>query len=310
MESKQSPVYTKILQILTQNSNTKSESLPSRLRSKGQWWTSNGDNYTRQLIRAGVRLELICGKRFSELNKTNSKKLARCDQWTSLLPTINDYQKSGAVGPIPRDKVKFTHHCFGREKKESGSIRMITNCKELNGMCPTPPHFKLDTLSETLPRLRVGMYMCKIDIKDAYFHVPLSKSSVPWFALQMTPEEGEVLAYNALPFGWSWSPYLFQRVLRQTLRAAKVSSFAAYLDNILIWGETYENCLTNTLMILQTLNSAGWLINQKKSQFLPSQEMDFLGVNINTLTMKIHVEKKSIQRYSKEQNVHVSGIWQ
>ena len=139
------------------------------------------------------------------------------------------------------------------------------NSRELNSMCPTPPHFVLDTLKQTLPRLERGTWMCKIDIRDAYHHVPLSTTTSNYFALQMTPIAGHVYTYQSLPFGFSWSPFIFQRFIRQTLRASGVKEHAAYLDDILIWGHSPTHCLHNTANILQTLHNAGWLVNVKKS---------------------------------------------
>ena len=46
-------------------------------------------------------------------------------------------------------------------------------------------HFKMDHLGQIFPFLRKNMWACKIDLKHAYFHLPLGDNLKPYLVLQV-----------------------------------------------------------------------------------------------------------------------------
>lgn len=60
-------------------------------------------------------------------------------------------------------------------KKPDGSNRFILNLKGLNRFVQTQ-HFKLEDLRTACGLLEPEMYMATIDLKDAYFLVPIHKN--------------------------------------------------------------------------------------------------------------------------------------
>ena len=61
------------------------------------------------------------------------------------------------------------------EKKDGGQ-RPVINLKSLN-IFVHYEHFKIESLSSLQFLLKIGDYMDKLDLKDAYFCVPLHKES-------------------------------------------------------------------------------------------------------------------------------------
>ena len=61
-------------------------------------------------------------------------------------------------------------------KKKDGAQRPVINLKQLNGYIPNCP-FKMEGLQNLKYMLQKGDYMCKLDLKDAYFSVLLDKNS-------------------------------------------------------------------------------------------------------------------------------------
>ena len=64
---------------------------------------------------------------------------------------------------------------FTRPKKD-GSHRMILNLKNLNQDIEYH-HFKMDTLLTALTLITPGCYMASIDLKDAYYSVPIDEQN-------------------------------------------------------------------------------------------------------------------------------------
>ena len=54
-------------------------------------------------------------------------------------------------------------------------MRPIINLKRLN-QCIETPHFKMDHLMTLLPFIRKGMFVTSLDLKDAYFALPIESS--------------------------------------------------------------------------------------------------------------------------------------
>ena len=58
--------------------------------------------------------------------------------------------------------------------KKDGTYRTILNLKPLNAGCNSP-HFKMESLKQAIHLVRKGSFMASIDIKDAFYSVPVHK---------------------------------------------------------------------------------------------------------------------------------------
>ena len=56
----------------------------------------------------------------------------------------------------------------------------------------------------------------------------------------------------------------------------------AYLDDWLIWSSSREKCAEDAMFVKNQLQELGFRINNKKSQLLPSQNLEWLGVEWNS----------------------------
>ena len=74
----------------------------------------------------------------------------------------------------------------------------------------TTKHFRLDTWQILFPFLRKGMFACKIDLKDAYFHLALAKELQPYLTLKV---EDQFYQFQSVWFGLSPLPEIWQGVM-------------------------------------------------------------------------------------------------
>ncbi|KAM9954329.1 hypothetical protein ACTFIW_003870 [Dictyostelium discoideum] len=86
------------------------------------------------------------------------------------------------------------------------------------------------------------------------------------------------------------SSYLNNALLRM-LRDINVSVIA-FIDDMLIVGSTKEECLSNLKKTMDLLVKLGFKLNLEKSVLEPTQSITFLGLQIDSVSMKLLVPKE------------------
>ena len=80
-----------------------------------------------------------------------------------------------AIPEVPPDSPGFYSNVF-LVRKASGGWRPVIDLKNLNAHIHAP-HFRMFTTSSVLSSVRKGDYAFKIEMQDAYFHLPIHPSS-------------------------------------------------------------------------------------------------------------------------------------
>ncbi|XP_078240057.1 uncharacterized protein LOC144586137 [Pogona vitticeps] len=155
--------------------------------------------------------------------------------------------------------------------KPDGSIRFCVDYRKLNRVT-TPdayPMPRLDNLIETIGGCR---FISSLDLVKGYWQ------------LRIDPRDQEKTAFcspfglyefRVLSFGLRNAPATFQRLMDQTL--AGLNDFTvAYIDDIGIFSNTWEDHLIHLELVLQRLSAAGLTVKASKCQ-LGSPEIKYLG---------------------------------
>lgn len=165
---------------------------------------------------------------------------------------------------------------------QRGKRRLVFNYKAGNRRQPPPPHFRLEGMSTAAQLARPGDWMCKLDIEGAYHGVPLHPSTWRLMAFSF---QGEVFFWKAIPFGWSWAPLIFTKIMRPVVtelrsRGVRLSS---YLDDFLFLASSLEEMRRVEVMVRSLFLSLGLLIKEGKTTFSsPTRNLEFLGLLIST----------------------------
>ncbi len=182
--------------------------------------------------------------------------------------------------------------------KGDGSVRICGDyCLTVNRASRLDA-YPLPRVDELFATLAGGKTFSKLDLQHAYLQLPLEKDSKPYTTINT---QRGLFQYNRLPFGvWS-APGNFQRAIDGLVQG--IPHVAAYMDDILVMGETELQHLQNLEAVLGRLNTAGVRLKKSKCQFM-APEVEYLGHRINSDGLHPTVDKiKAIQDAPQPQNV-------
>ncbi|XP_066590166.1 uncharacterized protein [Prorops nasuta] len=105
-------------------------------------------------------------------------------------------------------------------------------------------------------------YMAIIDLKDAYFSIPVEETSRKYLRFRFRKKLYE---FNCMPFGLSTAPYTFTKLMKPVIEnlRSKGFVFVVYLDDFLLLGGTKRECEQNvkeTKQLLEKLEYIGILV--------------------------------------------------
>ncbi len=101
---------------------------------------------------------------------------------------------------------------------------------------------------------------------------------------------------TCLPFGLSSAPRSFTKLLKivVTFFRSRGVRLIIYLDDILILNQDRNNILSDLRLVIETLQSLGFLISWKKSVTDPSQCLDYLGMVIDSLNLSFSLPSNKV----------------
>lgn len=172
---------------------------------------------------------------------------------------------------------------FFLKPKKNGTYRLKCNLQELNENIAYH-HFKMESLQTAVQMMTKGCYMTSIDLKDAYYCIPIEEDYQKYPKFQW---RSKLYKYTTCPMGLCMSLRIFTKTLKpifSTLRHHGHQS-VVYIDDTYLQSETEESCCNNEEATVTLLTKVGFVINPEKSVWQPTQCIEFLGFVLNSVTM-------------------------
>ena len=181
--------------------------------------------------------------------------------------------------------------------KSSGGWRPVLDLSALNRFLDTP-RFRMETSVSIRDAIRPMDWAVSIDLKDAYFHIPIYKSDRKYLRFVW---QGRVFQYKALPFGLAPAPWVFTRVVREVCAHVRLQGFRlrAYLDDWLLLANSRELCSLQCSQLLSICRRLGFCLNKEKSDLIPSRQFNYLGMAFNTVSGLVSPTLERCQRLSR-----------
>ena len=201
------------------------------------WEAITQDQWVLQSVH-GYRIEFLQKPRQNHRPPqiTFAKKEEECMQ--EEIQSMLDKQAITDIESCPEG---FYSQMFLVPKKD-GRQRPVINLKRLNQSVKTE-HFKMEGIHMLKDLLKAGDWMAKIDLKDAYFMIPMAQEDREFLRFQW---KDKAYQFNCLPFGLSSAPWVFTKTTRPVVATLRELGLRLiiYIDDILIVAET-ESLLRN-----------------------------------------------------------------
>lgn len=202
---------------------------------------------------------------------------------------------------------------LGAIKKSDGGIRLIHDCslpegQAVNDYAELSEHYKFETVDSVVKNLKPGMWMNKVDLKQAYRVCHISEHSQKVTGLQWRFEGETVYFYDQkLPFGGKLSPIIFHRLTQSVCRmmARRGYKTYAYIDDFFTISESKIECMQALNCLIMLLRRLGFLINWTKVVD-PTQIIVFLGIEINSIDMSLRLPDEKMLSIHNELNLFLN----
>ena len=199
----------------------------------------------------------------------------------------------GAIEPV--DPLLHPRGFYSRYflvKKKDGRFRPILDLRGLNRFLKVLP-FHMLTASDTLRVVARGEWFTTVDLRDAYFHVPIAPRHQHFLRFAF---RGRHFQFRVLPFGLSLSPRVFTRVVAAALAPLQKqgTKVLPYLDDWLICAPSQSQAARDTARLLLHVARLGLTVNFVKSRLDPSQRVAYLGMVLDSDAMRAYLSPQRV----------------
>ena len=172
------------------------------------------------------------------------------------------------------------------------------NLKGLNRFVVTS-HFKMEGIHTLRDLLTQNDWMTKIDLKDAYFTVRISQGHRKYRRFSF---EGRHYQFTCLPFSLSSAPWVFTKTLKPVAALLREQGvrLVVYLNDMLIMARSREEAQEHTPALTFLLTNLGFIVHAEKSILEPAQQMEFLGMVIDSTSQQLRVPGLKIKKLRQE----------
>ena len=156
-------------------------------------------------------------------------------------------------------------------RKKDKTLRLCVDYRRLNTVSEFEA-YPMPRIEDLLDSLGKARFLTTLDLAKGYWQVPVQESARDKTAF-ITPFG--LFQFTRMPFGLSGAPATFQRLMDRVLRGHE-NYAAAYLDDLVIHSETWEDHLEHISAVLMALREAGLTAKLRKCQFAKA-ECVYLG---------------------------------
>ena len=209
-------------------------------------------------------------------------------------------------------KADFLPHCIhalGAVPKSDGTYRPITDCKRPigfsinNHMNETFRHFSYTTVDQVAERMTQGCYMASVDIASAYRSIAIDPEHWKYQAINWPVDDISCDLFDThMSFGLRCAPYSFTMIsdfITRTMDKLGYHYVVNYLDDFLIYGDTFQECQEGQTVLIHLLGQLGFRVSWKKCSS-PSTFIKYLGINFNSVTMELSLPEDKLRKLHQE----------
>ena len=133
--------------------------------------------------------------------------------------------------------------------------------------------YPLARIDDLLESLGGAVWFCTLDLASGYWQVPIAPLDKEKTAF--ATKRG-MFQFKYMPFGLSNAPATFVRLMDEVLKGLIGKHCLVYLDDVIIFGQTFDQTLSNLKLIFDRIRQHKLTLKAKKC-VLFRKEVEFLG---------------------------------
>ena len=241
------------------------------------WKEINANDYILDVIEHGYQIPFVTTPSSSYLDNNKSAR----DNQPFVNQAISELLQTGAVTEQFQIPYVVNPLTVAQNKNKK---RLVIDLRYVN------PHVwhdkqKFEEWKVALEYINQNDFTTNFDLKSGYHHVDVHPEFQKYLGFAWDFGQGtRYFQFTVLPFGLSTAGYIFTKVLRCLIKHWREQSIKVilYLDDGLIIGSNYNECIRHTQIIRADLLKAGLVVNEPKSNWIPSLIVTWLGVTLST----------------------------
>ena len=266
-----------------------------RLQRCIDWWVSiHAPDFVLRIIRYGY---FLC---FTSLpppfHAKNSPSAFRHSQFVT--DELSSLLHAGAIESVAVESVHIVSP-LGVVPKKNGKLRLILDLRFLN-LFLADQHFALEDLRVIPGLFAPGCFFFTFDLKSGYHHISVASEHRKYlgFSWNMAGST-QYFVFAALPFGLKSAPFVFTKVLRPLVARwrNKGMRIFMYLDDGTAGAGSETQAHSWAAVVRADLSSAGFVINEEKSNFHPRQRAVVLGYVVDSVDNLVLVSPERVARF-------------
>jgi hypothetical protein len=187
-------------------------------------------------------------------------------------------------------------------RKKDGNLRLCVDYRQLNKKT-VPDRHPLPRVQATLESLGGNKWFTVLDQGKAYhqgYVDPESRHKTAFIT------RWGLFEWVRIPFGLRNAPGEFQRFMEHCLEGLKEDICIPYLDDIIIFSETFDEHVEHVRLVIQRLRANGIKLKPEKSNFF-QREVNYLGQIVSAEGYRLNPGKTEAVRALKDSEPKTIG---
>ena len=253
-------------------------SVKGNLKKNLKFWESIGaPNFILKTIENGYKLPFVS---FPITIRLKNNKSARLHA-DFVDEAIRELVLSGRVSEV--NQQPFVINPLSVSIQPCGKKRLILDLRHVN-KCLIKQRVKYEDWKIAMAYFAKESYMFSFDLKSGYHHVEILQEHQTFlgFSWRSSDSKNErFYVFTVLPFGLSTAPYMiFTKLLKPLEKHWRMQGIciAIFLDDGWATVQGKETCRVTAQGVRTDLKNAGFIPNEEKSVWEPTQTLDWLGI--------------------------------
>ena len=157
-------------------------------------------------------------------------------------------------------------------KKRDGTMRFCVDLRKLNE-ATRKDAYPLPNINDCLSSLSGAQWLCTLVLASGYWQVGMADEDKEKTAF--ATHRG-LYQFKKMPFGLTNAPATFMRLMSMALRGLEWERCLVYLDDVIVFGTSFDHCLSNLEQVFTRLDDAGLKLKPSKCSLF-QEEVAFLG---------------------------------